>query len=300
MSRAALALNVTQPTLTRNMKAIEEAVGAPVLRRGRYGVTPTKLGERLSEQGRIISSAMTMADETVQHWRTGLTSEVRLGVEAMLSASFMPGFFATNLLKDAKFSVRVVASEPDDLKQKLRSREIDMAILPSSSKSVIDKLTQEVIGSDESCVMAGPESSLINLPGKIKPQLLLSQTWISINNTAQLRHCHDQVTRLLGIDSIIPKFRFDGDVSAPITLLRNSDMLALAPREFAKKYVATGGIQILEIDVELPKCEIVLVTRKENENDSSAMKLSGMIKNYFCEFELLTETDSHKTNDILA
>ncbi len=298
LSRAALSLNVTQPTLTRNMKAIEEAVGAPVLRRGRYGVTPTKIGERLSEQGRIISSAMTMADETVQHWRTGLTSEVRLGVDSMTSASLMPGFFATNPLKDEKFSVRVVAAEPTDLKQKLRSREIDMAILPSCSESVMDKLTQVELGSDEFCVMAGSRSPLVNLSDKIKTRLLLTQTWMSINNTAQIKHCHDQVVKLLGIDSIVPKFRFDGDVSAPITLLRNSDMLSLAPRQFAEKYVAKGGIHILDIDVELPKCEIFLATRKENENDSSAMKLSEMIKNYFCDFAFLTETESLETTEL--
>lgn len=300
LSRAALSLHVTQPTLTRNMKAIEEAVGAPVLRRGRYGVTPTNLGERLSEQGRIITSAMIMADETVEQWRTGLVGEVRLGVGAMISASILPGFFAANPMKDSKFTVRVITAKSADLMKKLRNHEIDMAILPSYSKLVIDKVMQDVLFTDEICVIAGSRSPMINVPGKIKPNLLTEQTWISMNNVARVRHAQDQAAVLLGIDSVVPKFRFDGDVTAPLAILRDSNMLALAPRQFANEYVATGGIHILDIDVELPKRDIVLRVSKENEHNSCAMELSSKIKHYFSNYDVLAEPEVHATGKVHA
>lgn len=300
LSRAAMSLHVTQPTLTRNMKAIEEAVGAPVLRRGRYGVTPTNLGERLSEQGRIINSAMTMADETVEQWRTGLVGEVKLGVGAMMSASLMPGFFAANPMKDSKFTVRVVAGEPTDLMKKLRSHEIDMAIVPSYSKLVIDKVMQEVLFTDDLCVIAGSQSPLIDLPGQIKPQLLASQTWIAMNSFVKVKHAHDQAAILLGIERVVPKFRFDGDVTAPLAMLRNSNMLALAPRQLASEYVAMGGIHILNIDIELPKRDIVLRVSKENEDNACVMELSSKIKHYFSGIDYLAEPEVHTTSKVHA
>ena len=39
VTKAAQKLNTTQPTLSRTIKLIEDRVGAPVLRRGRHGVT---------------------------------------------------------------------------------------------------------------------------------------------------------------------------------------------------------------------------------------------------------------------
>jgi len=297
LSRAAVTLQVTQPTLTRNMKAIEEAVGAPILRRGRYGVTPTNLGVRLSEQGRIIASAMNMADDTIEHWRIGLVGEVRLGIGPMLSSSLLPGFFAENPMRNANFTLRVRTDVPAVLLQKLRNHEIDMAILPSHARMAMDEAIQEVLFEDEICIMAGSRSPLINLPGKVKAPLLATQAWICINNVARYRLSHDQASKMLEIENVVAKFRFDGDITTPMALLRDSEMLALAPRQFAKKYAALGGIQILETDVELPKRSIVLKVHKGNETDPSVMALSKMIKDYIHKLGLSKEPDTNTVRE---
>ena len=54
VTKAAQKLNTTQPTLSRIIKLIEDRVGAPVLRRGRHGVTATEIGFRLADSGREI------------------------------------------------------------------------------------------------------------------------------------------------------------------------------------------------------------------------------------------------------
>lgn len=298
LSRAALSLHVTQPTLTRNMKAIEEAVGAPVLRRGRYGVTPTTLGERLSQQGSIITDAMNLAEETVQHWRTGLVGEVRLGVSAMLSTALVPEFFTANPMKESNYSIRVIAAEPTELVQKLRKHEINIAILPSHSKAGSHKITQDVLFANDLCILAGSQSPLIRLPGNINIELLITQTWISINNMARIRRSSDQADKLHGIDSVVPKFRFEGDVATPIALLRDSDMLAIAPRYFAKYCVALGGVHILKTDIELPKCDIVLQVSKEYKNNSCVMELSNLLKKHFTDDGGRPKPNRQTTNDI--
>ncbi|WP_114287939.1 helix-turn-helix domain-containing protein [Candidatus Halocynthiibacter alkanivorans] len=50
VAKAAEPLNVTQPTLSRLIKVIEDRAGAPVLRRGRYGVRPTANGHRCASR----------------------------------------------------------------------------------------------------------------------------------------------------------------------------------------------------------------------------------------------------------
>ena len=56
VTKAAQKLNTTQPTLSRIIKLIEDRVGAPVLRRGRHGVTATEIGFRSNIDGGFFFS----------------------------------------------------------------------------------------------------------------------------------------------------------------------------------------------------------------------------------------------------
>ena len=84
LSLAAKSLNVTQPTLSRNIKSLEALIGAPVLQRGRYGVTPTAIGAALAREGRSIRDALRQADLDLGHWKGGLAGRLKIGVGTML------------------------------------------------------------------------------------------------------------------------------------------------------------------------------------------------------------------------
>ena len=54
ISAAASRLNVTQPTLTRNIQTLEMQAGGPLFTRSRHGVRQTPLGADLARHGRAI------------------------------------------------------------------------------------------------------------------------------------------------------------------------------------------------------------------------------------------------------
>jgi len=54
LSRAANALFITQPTLTFNMRKLEENVGAPLFERSSRGIRLTRYGETLYENARVM------------------------------------------------------------------------------------------------------------------------------------------------------------------------------------------------------------------------------------------------------
>jgi len=281
LSRAAHTLGVTQPTLTRNIKAIEEQIGSPVLRRGRYGVTPTHLGERLAEQGRIIRNASLTAEEAVQHWQTGLAGDIRLGISTILFSTLMPEFLDANPMRAPSFTMSIVSSDTNGLLQKLRRKELDIAILTTNRNTVMESLVQDVLFEDQVCVLAGSQSPLINMPARVTTSMLSTQNWMTFLNKSRLRHLHDQVTQLLGIDEIIPKFRFDGNVAGAMNVLEHSDMLTLATRKFAEQHVKPGGIQIIEVDIDLPKRDVGLWINKDNQTDSIVNQMSKILKSFY-------------------
>ena len=98
VTKAAQKLNTTQPTLSRTIKLIEDRVGAPILRRGRHGVTATEIGFRLAESGREILRRSQQAETAIREWKDGQVGEIRIGVGPMLAATLMGDFFSQMVL----------------------------------------------------------------------------------------------------------------------------------------------------------------------------------------------------------
>ena len=65
LSAAAKWLNISQPTLTRNLQTLEMTVGQSLVIRSRFGVSPTEIGIILSEQGAQIVREVQRAEEVI-------------------------------------------------------------------------------------------------------------------------------------------------------------------------------------------------------------------------------------------
>lgn len=283
MSQAAISLRITQPTLTRNIKTMEEIIGAPVLVRSRHGVTPTAIGERLIEHGKSVLNAMMSADETVANWKHGLGGEVRLGMGHMHSTTLLPRFLEAHSMDEHNFTLKVVTASPSTLHQQLRSGDIDMAIMSISGQQSWQSLVQIELFSDPPCVLAGSKSPLLKFDGKITKTLLAAQPWVAINRTARVRPVHDAMTQLLGLNNVSPKYSFVGDIAAPIEIMRNSNLLTIIPTQVAEKFVGNGGLEILELDVKLPLVKIALWVTTDNQNDPKIQELTKIITSYCCD-----------------
>jgi LysR family nitrogen assimilation transcriptional regulator len=79
-TRAALALNVAQPALSRQVRLLEVELRQNLLVRNGRGATPTEAGQVLLEHGRGILHQVERAREELGRVRTGLTGQVALGM----------------------------------------------------------------------------------------------------------------------------------------------------------------------------------------------------------------------------
>jgi len=90
-ARAALALNISQPTLTRNIQTLENHIGARLFDRKTRTVLPTPVGEELLKHARLIVSSTLEMEDGMQHY---------LGLETG-ALSIGAGLFAACLLGPA-------------------------------------------------------------------------------------------------------------------------------------------------------------------------------------------------------
>ena len=108
-SRAAEQLGYTQSGLTHMMNSLEEELGFPVIRRGRFGVRPTEEGERLLVGFRHLVATERELREEVRRVREGASAPLRVGAIAPLAALWLPKI--ARLLRDASPAVTVEITE---------------------------------------------------------------------------------------------------------------------------------------------------------------------------------------------
>ena len=230
VTKAAQKLNTTQPTLSRIIKLIEDRVGAPVLRRGRHGVTATEIGFRLADSGREIMRRSQQAETAIQEWKDGQVGEIRIGVGPMLAATLMGDFFSRMVLAPPNYGIKIVCEYAARLVERLHQGQLDVAIIPYDLNRGEDKLVREKLFQDQLAVFVGGNDPLAN-EKNVLPEKLLHHKWISVGEISGLF----DITR--GLPDVMPTLENTGDVTMTFTILESTRSCSVLPSRIL------GGIQ---------------------------------------------------------
>jgi DNA-binding transcriptional LysR family regulator len=132
VTRAAERLGMQQPPLSQQIKALEQALGVPLLRRLPRGVRPTESGLVLLAEARAILAQLDRALETVR--RTGRGEQGRIAVGFTSSAAFHPFVSAAiRGFREAAPQVEMAMEESStgELVEALRAERLDAAFIRS-------------------------------------------------------------------------------------------------------------------------------------------------------------------------
>jgi len=127
--RAAEVCHVSQPTLSGQIKKLEEALGVTLFERGRGGVRATDTGRAVAAQARIALRAATEIRVIAQAAQDPYAGEFRLGLIPTVAPYLIPRFVAR--LREALPDLSVIYREDitERLVRDLESGVIDAAIL---------------------------------------------------------------------------------------------------------------------------------------------------------------------------
>lgn len=232
LSLAAKSLNVTQPTLSRNIKSLEALIGAPVLQRGRYGVTPTAIGEALAREGRSIRDALRQADLDLGHWKGGFAGRLKIGVGTMLAHSLMPQFLAQQRSSRWKVALRIDVEGPDRLIDRVRSRDLDAAIVQIEPYFPKEGLKQITLFEDKRAYYAGAHHPLARKK-RVTDKDITRSLQVIVGAFSERR---TTIVEAGPNSEDGPKIELSGDVSIAFHLLATGTYVAALP-EFVMKHL---------------------------------------------------------------
>lgn len=129
--RAAEALHISQPALSRQMAALEAEVGAPLLERHSRGVHLTRAGEALHEEAvEILARMQSVVDEI----RSGelLIPSINIGVPPGLPSSWLRERLSTTI---DSYRISLIEAPTDEQLSLLKQKELDIALTRRQSEA---------------------------------------------------------------------------------------------------------------------------------------------------------------------
>lgn len=128
LGRAALALNITQPALSRTIRRLEDRVGAPLFERHSKGMQLTDIGQALLPHASMLQRESEQAHENIKAMLGLARGTVRVGAVASIACHVLPLAIGSVTAKWPKLKVEIIEGVWDRLANALVSREVDLAL----------------------------------------------------------------------------------------------------------------------------------------------------------------------------
>lgn len=128
-SKAAKELKVTQPTLSMQIRNLEDELGVRIFDRSVNPMRITPVGHKIIEQARVILHENEKIIELVRHEKGMVAGEFRLGIIPTVIGTLLPLFLKDflRLYPEVKLHIRELTTQ--QIIQALRNNELDAGIL---------------------------------------------------------------------------------------------------------------------------------------------------------------------------
>lgn len=134
--RAAQECHVTQPTLSVQIRKLEDELGCRLFDRSRQPVVPTALGEQVVEQARVVLHESRRIGELVQEAKGQVEGELRLGVIPTLAPYLLPLVAEPFAERHPRVSVTVQELTTAPILDALADDQLDAGLIATEEEAV--------------------------------------------------------------------------------------------------------------------------------------------------------------------
>lgn len=131
-NRAAAALGIAQPTLSRSIKQLEQQLGLPLFTRSAQGVEPTDFGLMFLKEAESVVGQVADLEQQVSLAKGLKSGEVTLGVGPYVAEAVVPGCLRRYCARHPAIGIRIQMDAPDALARALRARTVDLVVAEAS------------------------------------------------------------------------------------------------------------------------------------------------------------------------
>lgn len=189
---ASRSLNVSQPTASKLLQDLEDAVEAKLFLRNRRGVTPTELGRAFVERSRMVLAQLDHVSQAINALGKGHAGRVAIGSILTGSSYLVPAAIARLSASRPDIRIKIVEGVSGELIPRLISGELDFLIGRLSDISSSAVIAQEPLFSENAMIVARRGHPLEQKPAS-SLEILKQEAWILPPVETTLRKQFDNI-----------------------------------------------------------------------------------------------------------
>ncbi len=243
LGRAARVANLTQPSLSRLVKGMEDRLGHPLFDRGGKGMALTPAGDLLTVHARhIVSEMQTTRDElaALRGLRRGV---VRIGAVAAVMRTLVADTVG-KLLKDAPgLRVELLEAVDGELLDALVTRRVDLVVAASPLDHPEVTAVASAAYADRFAVFCAADHPVPSAPGLAAA---LAHDWVMPGPAFTPRQTFETLVRAQGLAA--PRVAVEtASVEAMIAVSARSQLLCWLPEPLLAPHVTSGTMRRLDV-----------------------------------------------------
>ncbi|TMN25363.1 LysR substrate-binding domain-containing protein [Pseudoxanthomonas sp. X-1] len=272
--RAAAASFVSQPTLSTQIKKLEDELGVSLVERAPRKVMLTPAGRDAAERARRIVAEVEQMKESARRSQDPEAGTVRLGIFPTLGPYLLPHVVPAIRARFPQLELLLVEEKSDVLLQRLREGKLDAGLLALPVDE--DQLHVEFLF-EEPFVLAVPEGHPLAARDSLTLDELSDQKLLLLEDGHCLREQALEVCRLSGANE---KSEFRATSLETLRQMVAADVgVTLLPTLAVKPPVArSDNIHLLGFSDSHPSRRIAMVWRKSSAMSSFLMQLAQVFK----------------------
>jgi LysR family pca operon transcriptional activator len=257
--RAAAALGMSQPGLSKNVSVLERSIGARVVERSRKGSRLTEIGELLLRHADGLDALLSRASTEVNERKKGLSGSLAIGVSPVATASLVPRAIAALLAESPDIATTIYERPDDELIRQLRAGELDLVVNPAGLWRNTSDIHTETITRDRFAVVVRRGHPLSRKKAVSLRDLRTAQWVVPDLHTAMYR----QIEALFAAqgEPWPQKLVVTNSITTLRSLIMWSDFVTISSTVLTRPDVEAGFLVALALRGTNPSREITVRTR---------------------------------------
>jgi len=233
---------ITQPTLSMQIKKLEEDLEIIIFDRSKQPLIPTDIGQRIIDQARIVLTQVEEINNIIKDHKNEVSGLLRIGIIPTLAPYLLPVFIGHYKRKYPNILIKVEEHTTDNIIKLLNKDLIDVGILVTPLKD--EKINEKPIFYEEMLIYAN-EGHRLHLLKEITPKdIATPEIWLLSDG-----HCfRNQVINLcsyMGASNTELPFHFEaGSLETIMNLIDREGGITLIP-ELAKNTMSERRLKNL-------------------------------------------------------
>jgi DNA-binding transcriptional LysR family regulator len=238
-SRAAVKMGVSQPTLSGQIKLLEEELGFSLFYRNSRGVESSANGQAFLESAENVVNGLSALKDFARELRGKPGATIRIGINTGLAQTMMPQIVRVLARGNAKIRPDIFTGTTRRIHRLVHQQRLDMGlVLEGETKTSTDRLIGEHIAASDIVLLVPPTHPMakrrepLELPELCRLPLIVNEPRIGYGR---------RILATFAEHGLVPETMADcDDLESLKYMVMSGGGIALVPRIIAERELARG------------------------------------------------------------